>query len=119
MVYIDLNMVRAGVVSHLEKWNESGFNEIQKPPKRYGIIDLQSLNELSSFEDVREFQGAHRYWVEQALQKGLLTRDDRWSESIAVRSLAFIDQVKSQLGLRAAHRGVLEADGTYALGEVS
>jgi putative transposase len=33
MVYIDLNMVRAGVVNHPEKWEESGFCEIQKPPK--------------------------------------------------------------------------------------
>ena len=32
LVYIDLNMVRAGVVSHPEKWKESGFTEIQKPP---------------------------------------------------------------------------------------
>ncbi len=29
MVYIDLNMVRAGVAKHPEKWKESGFCEIQ------------------------------------------------------------------------------------------
>jgi len=34
LVYIDLNMVRAGVVHHPGKWKESGFSEIQKPPKR-------------------------------------------------------------------------------------
>jgi putative transposase len=44
LVYIDLNMVRAGVVNHPERWKESGFKEIQKPPKRYAIIDLQSLS---------------------------------------------------------------------------
>jgi hypothetical protein len=32
-VYIDLNMVRAGVVSHPGEWKDSGFREIQKPPK--------------------------------------------------------------------------------------
>src|SRR5689334_24582166 len=51
---IDLNMVRAGVVNHPEKWNESGFVEIQKPPKRYAIIDLHSLSELSGFADRSE-----------------------------------------------------------------
>jgi hypothetical protein len=35
LIYIDLNMVRAGVVNHPEKWKESGFIEIQKLPKRY------------------------------------------------------------------------------------
>jgi hypothetical protein len=35
----------------------------------------------------------------------------RWSESIAVGSLAFIDNVKSELGFRAAHRDVIDADG--------
>jgi len=49
LVYIDLNMVRAGVVSHPDKWKESGFAEIQKPPQRYAIIDLRSLSELSGF----------------------------------------------------------------------
>jgi len=57
LVYIDLNMVRAGAVNHPEKWKESGFREIQKPPKRYAIINLQSLSELCGFADPRTFKG--------------------------------------------------------------
>jgi REP element-mobilizing transposase RayT len=34
LVYIDTNMVRAGVVSHPSKWPFSGYNEIQKPRKK-------------------------------------------------------------------------------------
>lgn len=30
LTYIDLNMVRAGVVEHPSQWGESGFNEIQE-----------------------------------------------------------------------------------------
>ena len=116
LVYIDLNMVRAGVVNHPGQWKESGFREIQNPPKRYAIIDLQSLSELSGFADLRDFQTAHRPWVEQGLENGLLMRDDGWSESIAVGSLAFIDKVKSELGIRAAHRDVIEADGSTCCG---
>ena len=44
-------------------------------------------------------------------------RDDRWSESIAVGSLAFIDQVKNELGFKADHRDVIESDGSYMLRE--
>jgi putative transposase len=117
LMYIDLNMVRAGVVNHPGKWKESGFREIQKPPKRYAIINLKSLSELCGFADPTDFQRAHRQWVEQGLENGLLVRDDRWSESIAVGSLAFIDEVKSELGLKAAHRDVVESDGSYVLRE--
>jgi hypothetical protein len=55
---------------------------------------------LCGFADLRDFQTAHRQWVEQGLENGLLMRDDRWSESIAVGSLASIDQVKNKLGFR-------------------
>ena len=41
--------------------------------------------------------------------------DDRWSEAIAVGSLAFIETVKNDLGVKARHRDVIEADGSYAL----
>jgi len=40
LIYIDLNMVRAGVVSHPSEWSVCGYNDIQKPPLRYRIIPL-------------------------------------------------------------------------------
>jgi putative transposase len=97
-VYIDLNMARAGVVNHPGEWKESGFREIQKPPRRYSIIDLQSLVELCGFAARAEFQTAHRQWVEQGLENGLAVRDDSWSEAIAVGSQSFVEKVKGELG---------------------
>src|SRR5262245_14773424 len=117
LAYIDLNMVRAGVVNHAERWKESGFREIQKPPKRYAIIDVQSLSELSGFADLKHFQRAHREWVEQGLENGLASRDDRWSEAIAIGSHSFVEKIKNELGFKAAHRDVIESNGTYALRE--
>ena len=46
IAYIDLNMVRAGVVKHPNEWSHSGYNEIQKPKQRYGIIDFKSYMSL-------------------------------------------------------------------------
>lgn len=46
MVYIDLNMVRAGVVSSPEDLCWSGYHEIQRPPQRYAVIDTNALLEL-------------------------------------------------------------------------
>ncbi|HZA53698.1 MAG TPA: hypothetical protein VE616_05575, partial [Candidatus Udaeobacter sp.] len=117
LVYIDLNMVRAGAVSHPTDWEQSGYREIQKPPKRYVIIDLPILSELNGFADVRDFQTAHRQWIEQTLESGHTVHDDRWSEAIAVGSLAFVANVKGQLGSKALHRTVEHRDGAYALRE--
>jgi len=33
-------MVRAGAASHPGDWEQSGYREIQKAPKRYAMIDL-------------------------------------------------------------------------------
>jgi hypothetical protein len=101
LVYIDLNMVRAGVVSHPSKWVHSGFVEIQKPPKRYGIIDLRELSALCGFAEVTQFQQAHQQWVEDALSDEVVVRDHRWSEAIAVGSLGFLESVKAELGSEA------------------
>ena len=116
LIYIDSNMVRAGVVSPAE-WAHSGYHEIQEPPKRYAVIDLEELAALCGFTDLRDFQGRHRQWVEQALGNGCARREDRWSKAIAVGSLAFVETVKNDLGIKAMHREVLETDGTYALHE--
>jgi hypothetical protein len=34
-------------------------------------------------------------------------RDARWSEAVAVGSLAFVEKVKGELGIKAAHRELI------------
>jgi putative transposase len=119
LVYIDLNMVRAGAVNHPGQWKESGFCEVQAPRARYGLIDLKNLAALSGFAELPDLQRARRQWIEEALESELAARDDRWSEAIAVGSLAFVETVKNDLGVKATHREVLPADGTYSLREAS
>jgi hypothetical protein len=53
----------------------------------------------------------------QANANDLTARDDRWSEAIAVGSLAFVEKVKNDLGVKTGHRDVIEADRSYALRE--
>ena len=53
------------------------------------------------------------------MENGGAPREDRWSEALAVGSLAFVERVKNDLGVKAAHRKVLAADRTYALREPS
>ncbi|MDF1593406.1 MAG: hypothetical protein P1P89_17980 [Desulfobacterales bacterium] len=44
-------MVRAGVVEHPKQWEFCGYNEIQRPRKRKGIIDFDRLMDLLGFEN--------------------------------------------------------------------
>ena len=69
------------------------------------------------FANLEEFHRAQRQWIEEALEGAPAVRDDRWSEAIAVRSLAFVETVKNDLGVKARHRDVIEADRRYTLRE--
>ena len=74
---------------------------------------------MCGFTNPRDFQRAHRQWVEQALENGLAIRDDRWSESIAVGTLDFVEKIKTELGMKAMHRDFEPAGEAYALREPS
>jgi hypothetical protein len=57
-VYIDLKMVRAGVVTHQEKCSHGGHQETLQPPKRYKIIDTSSLMEIVGVQDIETSSNA-------------------------------------------------------------
>ena len=84
LVYIDLNMVRAGVVDHPSKWKVCGFNEMHSPRARYRIIDLKALCELTGSTSADAFRLTHRGWVERELANGQLVRQAKWAEAAAV-----------------------------------
>lgn len=117
LVYIDLNMVRAGVVDHPKMWPFCGYNEIQDPPRRYRIIDLDSLIRLMGFTDLRELQSAHKRWIEASLQVDKPERENQWTESIAVGSKLFVEKVKTRLGFKAKHRTITGSEDRYQLRE--
>ena len=81
------------------------------------MIDLAALSTLCGFKQIADFQRAHREWVEAAHGTTAAGRDDRWSESLAVGSKRFVDQVKDELGIHAKHRQVGADDETYTLRE--
>jgi putative transposase len=117
LIYIDLNMVRAGVVDHPKMWPFCGYNEIQDPPSRYRIIDLDNLLDLMGFTDLHNFQLAHKSWVEAYLQMDESKRESQWTKSLAVGSETFIEKVKTALGFKAKGRSITGSNGNYRLQE--
>jgi len=117
LVYIDLNMVRAGVVKHPGEWNHSGYNEIQQPLQRYTVIDIASLTLLSGMNDVARFRQTHYQWVEEGLHTCRQERNPDWSKSIAIGSERFIEDVKAQLSVKARGRSINSDNDGYVLRE--
>jgi len=118
LAYIDLNMVRAGVVKHPGEWKESGYYEIQNPPRRYGIVNVQVLMELLGLDDLEKLQQARAQWTESQLNN-VSQRDSSWTESIAAGNQGFVEKVKEKLGMRVKAREVVRQSEGFVLKETA
>jgi putative transposase len=117
LVYIDLNMVRAGVVGHPSEWPHCGYNEIQGPKRKNILIDYQRLTDLLGFSSYDEVKNYHKKWVDDFLSNGKNVRDDKWTNSIAVGTKSFVERAKSLMGVLAVGRKSVGAGESYQLRE--
>jgi putative transposase len=118
LIYIDLNMVRAGAVDHPSQWKVSGFQEIQRPPNRYRILDSKSLCDLTQMPTADALRSAHQNWVAQSLREGRPQREPHWTESVAVGGEAYIERIKSLLGAKVYYRStVRQSHETFMIEE--
>ena len=117
LVYIDLNMVRAGVVDHPREWPFGGYNEFQHPRQRYGLIDREMLKHLLGIDNGILLSETICKWVESSLSRGLPRRDSKWSESIAVGDESFVMETKYKMGAKAIGRKAFGKDVEFQLRE--
>lgn len=117
MTYIDLNMVRAGVVDQPGQWDVCGYREIQDPPKRFRVIDVAALLELLDMDEITQLQ---RECAEWAADSGApaLQREGRWSDSVAVGGQEFVEKVRKQLRMKGRHKAVEVHGGMHSLREL-
>lgn len=118
LAYIDLNMIRAGVVQHPSEWEFGGYSEIQNPKQRYTIVNRRKLANLLGIENDAQLLKSHYQWVEEILQNGSNKQDSKWSGSIAVGDKNFVSETKEKLGAKGVGRKVFGANGNYELREL-
>ncbi len=118
MVYIDLNMVRAGVVKHPEDWPFGGYRHILEPPKRYRLTNNKKLMELMNIREIERLRETYRNCVESAIMRRDIKRQPQWSESIAVGDKSYVEEVKGQMGYKAIGRKVVESEDSFVLREL-
>lgn len=99
VVYVDLNMVRAGGGDHAAAWNVDGYHETQQERARYRVVDRTALAEALGV----------------ALRDGRTRRERRCTDSLAVGSRGFVEQLRNELGARVRHGARDPHDGAYVL----
>ena len=91
--YVDLNMVRAGVVAHPRDWSWCGYQELVGQKTRYCLLDVDRLLELLGMHDLDSFVREYRARIEHAIEARRLQREKCWTESIAVGSRTYVGKI--------------------------
>jgi len=117
LVYIDLNMVRAGVVTHPSMWPFCGYNEIQNPRKKNVLINHEKLLDLLGMNSHESMRVYYKGWIEESLGSRESLRDEKWTDSVAVGSKVFVERLKSFLIGAVSGRKVRQAGEAYELRE--
>jgi len=117
MVYISMNMVRAGAVDHPIKWKESGYYEIQNPKKRFAIIDYSALLKILNIESMDRLQQVQQEWIEDAIEINNNQRDGKWTEALAIGNEDFLENIRQQLGIKAKSRRIKKNNEGFELSE--
>jgi putative transposase len=102
-----LNMVRAGVVKNPSEWAHSGYGESQNERERYRLMGRKALMQLLGISDSKQLSLSHRSWIEEVLKTKEKIRERKWSESFAVGTLSFIEEVKTELRARGFRRNII------------
>ncbi len=117
LIYIDLNMVRAGKVAHPRAWPDAGYHEIQCPRLRCRIIDRQALSHALELASVERLATVHAQYIDAALERDAIARQPHWSEAVAVGTNEYVKSVAGELGIKRRRRKIYTAGEASVLAE--
>ena len=103
LVYINMNMVRAGAVSHPRDWKWCSHDELIGHRQRYLILNRERLIESLGVENIENLTAWYSESLEQRMAARQMTREAHWSESLAVGSQPFVTRISQA---HANHRRV-------------
>jgi putative transposase len=115
--YTDLNMVRAGVVSHPSERGWCGYQELVGMRERYRLLDIDGLVDFLGLTDRRSLAEIHRQRIAEAISAERLTREGIWTESTAVGSKAFVREIVSSNKKRKKFHFAKTEDGSWYVRE--
>lgn len=117
MKYIDLNMVRARVVTHPSEWQWCGYEELVGVRQRYRLVDLKSVLRWQDGVSLEEFTQEYRRAIEDSIRRRDLERQGVWTESIAVGSEEFVGRISERVRNRIRLERKAISEGVWAVRE--
>lgn len=93
MFYIDMNMVRAGVVKHPAGWEHCAYHEFIGERQRYRVVNMKRLLRVLGMNDEESFRAWYIKTLETKLAGILNAREIYWSKAVAVGSEAWLNSV--------------------------
>src|ERR1051326_2194170 len=93
------NMARAGVVKHPSQWPWCGYGEWTGLRGRYRVVNQKECLELCGAADVSAFWVHYEHLIQERLARDL-AREPQWTESIAVGSRGFVEEIALTISCR-------------------
>lgn len=116
LFYIDMNMVRAGVVAHPQSWYFGGCRELLGFRKRYRVIDQNALISCLEMYNQERFYS----WYSQTLNnicrtpKTKQVREPYWTSALAVGSPGWLEGlINNDAEAKTFIKGTEEAATNY------
>jgi putative transposase len=120
LCYIELNMVRCGVVAHPREWDWVGYREIMGERRRYRVVDVERLCwrlQAGNVEEIRKNLAAS---LAERIARDEVKREPRWTESLAVGSRGFVEKIQPLiLARRETEIVASDGDSVWTLQEVA
>lgn len=95
LVYVDLNMVRAGAVRHPREWAWCGHRELTGEQTRSRVLNQERLLKSLDVGTEAQFRKLYREALESRLALGPHRREPHWTEALAVGSEHYVDQAEN------------------------
>jgi putative transposase len=100
MRYIDLNMIRAGVVDDPRAWKWTGYAELMGEKKRNRLIDFSEVLRRSGHSQRESFQIYYAAGLAELIEQRN-ARQAEWTECLAVGSKNYVEYIESRLTERS------------------
>jgi len=117
LVYVELNMVRCGVVDHPQEWAWVGYHEIMGKRQRYRLLDLERLKMRLGFGDLADLRMNLETRISERVSRDRMQRNSIWTESLCIGSQSFVEKAKPLILSRQETEISHDTNGIWVLSE--
>jgi putative transposase len=117
LCYIELNMVRCGVVKHPRDWPWVGYHELMGTRQRYRLIDSERLCWRLRTANLDDLRRNLEHSLANRIARDQLQREPCWTESLAVGSARFLEQLKPENFSRRETQIIESSENVWVLRE--